>query len=141
MVSSNCIKRINTVKGGDNVITLDYKNEKPLHEQIRQGIRELIISGSLKADEQLPSVREMSVELTVNPNTVQRAYKDLETEGMLYSIRGRGCFVSPLADCPAQRAGALYEAVEKAVKELAFLGEPKENIQNIINNIYLERKV
>ena len=63
------------------MIFLDYKNDKPLHEQIRLGIKNLIMTGSLSKDEQLPSVRELSISLTVNPNTVQRAYKDLEKEG------------------------------------------------------------
>ena len=62
------------------MIKIDYRSDKPLHEQIQNGIKALIISGSFPADEKLPSVRELSVSLTVNPNTVQRAYKDLESE-------------------------------------------------------------
>ena len=82
------------------MIKPDYKSGKPLHEQITQGIKELIISGALKKDEQLPSVRELSVSLTVNPNTVQRSYRTLEAEGIIYSVRGKGNFVSesPKAD-------------------------------------------
>ena len=76
------------------MIKLDYKSAKPLHEQISMGIKELIFSGILKPDEQLPSVRELSVSLTVNPNTVQHAYKSLETEGIIYSLRGKGNFVA-----------------------------------------------
>ena len=60
------------------MISLDYKDGRTLHEQIEHGFRELIISGILKAHEQLPSVRELSISLTVNPNTVQKAYKELE---------------------------------------------------------------
>ena len=80
------------------MIKIDYKNDKPLHEQITFGIKELIISGILKPDEQLPSVREMSVELTVNPNTVQRSYKTLEADGIIYSVRGKGNFVANVSN-------------------------------------------
>lgn len=121
------------------MIKIDYKNDKPLHEQISSGIKELIISGILKSDEQLPSVREMSVELTVNPNTVQHAYKVLETEGMIYSVRGKGNFVSRITEASSAQTAALYEVLEKTVKELSFLGEPKDNIDNVIKNIYIER--
>ena len=125
--------------GGDKVIKIDYKNDKPLHEQISIGIKELIISGILKFDEQLPSVRELSVELTVNPNTVQRAYKSLEAEGIIYSVRGKGNFVSRISEKSDVQADALYDVLEKTVKELAFLGESEERIQNVIKNIYIER--
>ena len=77
------------------MIFLDYKNDKPLHEQIRLGIKNLIMTGSLSRDEQLPSVRELSISLTVNPNTVQRAYKDLEKEGFIYTLPAKGCYVAP----------------------------------------------
>jgi len=121
------------------VIKIDYKNDKPLHEQITSGIKELIISGILKPDEQLPSVREMSVELTVNPNTVQRAYKTLETDGIIYSVRGKGNFVANVSSVSEDKTYALYDVLEKTVKELAFLGEAEENIKNVIKNIYIER--
>ena len=121
------------------MIKIDYKNDKPLHEQITSGIKELIISGILKPDEQLPSVREMSVELTVNPNTVQRAYKTLENDGIIYSVRGKVNFVANVSSVSEDKTYALYDVLEKTVKELAFLGEAEENIKNVIKNIYIER--
>lgn len=121
------------------MIKLDYKNEKPLHEQISHGIKELIISGVLKTDEQLPSVRDFSLSLTVNPNTVQRAYKSLEAEGIIYSIRGRGSFVSEVTAASREKINALYDTLVSAVRELSYLGEPKESIDNTVKNIYEER--
>ena len=120
------------------MIKLDYKSAKPLHEQISMGIKELIISGILKPDEQLPSVRELSVSLTVNPNTVQHAYKALEAEGIIYSLRGKGNFVAKAENAPHQ-TDALYDSLVMAVKELMFRGEPQQTIENIIKNIYSER--
>ena len=118
------------------MILLDYKNESPLHEQISKGIKELIISGNLMPDEKLPSVRELSVELTVNPNTVQRAYKELETEGMIYSIRGKGNFVSHTKGGNSEKTAELYKSVETAVRELCFLGEPEEKVLKTVTDIY-----
>lgn len=118
---------------GDGMIFLDYKNDKPLHEQIRLRIKNLIMTGSLSRDEQLPSVRELSISLTVNPNTVQRAYKDLEKEGFIYSVQGRGCFVSQLPERDEARIKELKEQIEASARELIFLGEDKASITSIIN--------
>ena len=121
------------------MIKLDYKIDKPLHELISDGFKELIVSGILKTDDQLPSVREMSLELTVNPNTVQRAYKSLEADGIIYSIRGKGNFVAKAESVSSDVIGGLYDTLTSAARELSYLGEPKENIENIIKNIYAER--
>ena len=138
MIYYNCINTANTVERGDSLIKLDYKSAKPLHEQISMGIKELIFSGILKADEQLPSVRELSVSLTVNPNTVQHAYKSLEAEGIIYSLRGKGNFVAKAENVP-HYTDELYGDLVRAVKELMFRGEPQQTIENIIKNIYSER--
>lgn len=122
------------------MLKLSYQSDKPIHEQIALGIKELIISGALELDEQLPSVRELSVSLTVNPNTVQRAYKDLEGEGVIYSIQGKGSFVSPHLNVDSRRIEELYEKLQSVVRELAFLGEDRALAENIIRNIYEERE-
>ena len=121
------------------MLKLDYKNPKPLHEQISFGIKELIINGIFKTDEQLPSVRELSVQLTVNPNTVQRAYKDLEAEGIIYSVRGKGNFVLAVSETESVQTESLYDQLQKTIKELAYLGESEEDIKNVVKNIFIER--
>lgn len=121
------------------MIKLDYKSGKPIHEQITQGIKELVINGALKKDEQLPSVRELSVSLTVNPNTVQRSYRTLEAEGIIYSVRGKGNFVSDVIKADQKQIDTLYEALTENLKELRFWGESKENIYTILNKVYEER--
>jgi len=93
----------------------------------------------LKENEQLPSVRELSVSLTVNPNTVQRAYKQLEQDGFIYSIKGKGNFVAAVKkDNNAERIEELYGIIRTATKELAFFDEKQEKINNIIKSIYEE---
>ena len=102
------------------MIKLDYKNSKPLHEQISSGLKELIMCGAMTADEQLPSVRDLSVELTVNPNTVQKALQELEDEGIIYSRATAGRFVT--AD-PEKLKSARDVAAKKLVKD--FLSSAK----------------
>ncbi len=123
------------------MINLDYKDGRSIHEQIETGLKELIINGILQTDEQLPSVRELSVNLTVNPNTVQRAYKELEQEGFIYSIKGKGNFVASLSKANSEkRRDELVESLVATARELCFLGLEKAEAMNIIENIYSERE-
>ena len=73
---------------------LDVRSRKPIYEQLMDKIKEMIVYGVLQVDEQLPSVRTLSTQLTVNPNTIQKAYRELEREGYIYSIQGKGSFVA-----------------------------------------------
>lgn len=77
------------------MITIDYKDRRPLYQQIIEKVDQLILNGVLKIDEKLPSVRTLAMELSINPNTIQRAYQDLEKMGLIYTVQGKGCFVSP----------------------------------------------
>ncbi len=123
------------------MINLDYRDHRSLHEQIESGFRELIVSGILQTDERLPSVRELSISLTVNPNTVQKAYKKLELDGYIYSIKGKGNFVAAAKDiAKTHKADELYEVLKQTLRELMFLGEDKAGIQNLVNNIYREKE-
>ncbi len=119
------------------MINLDYKSNRTIHEQIEDELKKLIINGILVTDEQLPSVRELSVSLTVNPNTVQRAYKQLEQDGFIYSIKGKGNFVAEVSkNDSVKRREELFETLRMTVQELAFLGEQKEKLLNVINNAF-----
>lgn len=120
------------------MINLNYKDSRNLNEQIHDRIKELIISGALEKNEKLPSVRELSVSLAVNPNTVQRAYKSLEQEGFIYSISGRGNYVSEVTK-EERDVDALFDSLYGIVKELSYLKVDKNFIINSVNNIYRER--
>ena len=123
------------------MIRPDYKSGKSLHEQIEDEMKRLIINGVMKPDEQLPSVRELSVSMTVNPNTVQRAYKQLEQDGFIYSIKGKGNFVSTLtAPESKKRREELFGIVSDAVRELVFLGEDRDAVKKLIDTIYREKE-
>ncbi|MBQ2120037.1 MAG: GntR family transcriptional regulator, partial [Peptococcaceae bacterium] len=75
------------------MILIDYKSRKPIYEQIIENMKQLVVSGALKRDEQIPSVRQLAQELAINPNTIQKAYAELERQGVIYSLKGRGSFV------------------------------------------------
>lgn len=76
------------------MFAIDFKSRKSISDQIVDNFKELIVSGVLKAEDRIPSVRELAGEITVNPNTVQKAYHALEQQGYIYTSRGRGTFVS-----------------------------------------------
>ncbi len=120
------------------MINLNYKDSRNLNEQIHDRIKELIISGALEKNEKLPSVRELSVSLAVNPNTVQRAYKSLEQDGFIYSVSGRGNYVSEVTK-EERDVDALFDSLYNIVKELSYLKVDKNFIINSVNNIYKER--
>ena len=76
------------------MIVLDYQDRRPLYEQVTEKFRTLIYQGALPADSRLPSVRQLAIELSINPNTIQRAYMTLEQEGLIYPMKGKGNFVA-----------------------------------------------
>ncbi len=76
------------------MLSLDYRDKRPLYEQISEKLKELIAAGGIEPGSQLPSVRAMAMDLSINPNTIQRAYTELERQGYIYSIQGKGNFVA-----------------------------------------------
>ncbi len=115
------------------IIAIDLRNPKPIYEQIKDNIKQLIITGAFKEDEQLPSIRELAQSTSINPNTIQKAYKDLESEGYIYTVTGRGNFVAPPPKkIDTKRADMLYGILRETVSELAYLGDSEKNIINTI---------
>ena len=109
-------------------ISIDFRNRKPIYEQIVAWFEILIVNGVLDADSQLPSVRALAVELSINPNTIQRAYRELEQEGYVYTIPGRGSFVAGVPEMDGRRKNELLDSFDKTVKELLFLGMSPEEL-------------
>ena len=77
------------------MLLIDYRDGRPIYGQVIDGIEQMVVHGVLAPDSQLPSVRQMAAELSINPNTIQRAYSELESRGVIYSVKGKGNFVSP----------------------------------------------
>ena len=86
------------------MIQLNYRDARPIYEQIRDGLRHLMVTGAVQPGEKLPSVRSLASSLAINPNTIQRAYESLEQEGYLYTVAGKGSFASPPAAAQAPPA-------------------------------------
>ena len=121
------------------MITLDYADKRPLYEQIKEKIRELIISGALSEHTAIPSVRELASSLSINPNTIQKAYRELENDGYIYSVKAKGSYVSPACDRMAagsERLKELFTVLSSAVAEIRCLGGEKSKILDIISEIY-----
>ena len=101
---------------------LDYRDNRPIYEQVRDGLRKLMVTGMLRPGDKLPSVRALAVELASNPNTIQRAYAQLETEGYILSVSGKGTFVAELQDQNALRRREVEEKLRPLREELRSLG-------------------
>ena len=110
------------------MILLDYRDSRPIYEQVQDGLRKLMVSGVLREGEKLPSVRALASQLAINPNTIQRAYEALEREGYVYSIGGKGSFVAPRREVDDGRKEELFKQLDEAVKELLFLGLTREEL-------------
>lgn len=111
------------------MLQLDLRSRVPIYEQLTQKLKELIVHKVLRDDEQLPSVRELAQELTINPNTIQKAYRELEQQGYIYSLQGKGNFVMPAVKMETgKRKAELIEQLNKVVEELLYLGVSSEEI-------------
>ena len=113
---------------------VDYMSRTPIYEQITEQIERFIASGILKPGDQLPSVRSLSAEISVNPNTIQKAYGELDAKGMLTSVPGRGCFVSSGAFAVIHDDGIKkLPQLTKMVEELIAAGVNREEIENAVS--------
>ena len=107
------------------MIILDYRDRRPIYEQVISRFQELMLTGALEKDSQLPSVRSLAMELSINPNTIQKAYAELERQGYIYSIKGKGSFVADNGHVKeAGRQEVLQRQVDLA-KEACALGVTK----------------
>lgn len=108
---------------------LDLRSRAPIYEQLVDKIKELIIKNVLKPDEQLPAVRVLASELTINPNTIQKAYRELEHRGYIYSVPGKGSFVKPaIPEDNTARLQTLEKELSRIVSEMLYLGAPPREI-------------
>ena len=118
------------------MLTLNYRDSRPIYEQIKDGLRRMIVTGAMKQDEKLPSVRSLATQLSINPNTIQRAYNELEAEGYIYSVAGKGSFVSGTADADVARRASLTGDLRKLMGELRYLGVTAEEAMTLIKEVY-----
>lgn len=110
------------------MISLNYRDSRPIYEQIRDELRKLIVTGAIGVDDKLPSVRALATELAINPNTIQRAYAELEAEGYVVSVTGKGSFVAEGDTQNTARRAELTGKLKPLLEELKNLGMTREEL-------------
>ncbi len=110
------------------MVLLDYRDARPIYTQIADGFREQIASGILTSGDKLPSVRELAATLTINPNTIQRSYRQLEAEGWIVTVPGKGCFVSGAREAQEQEKQRLLAAFTDTAAALLQLGVTRQEL-------------
>ena len=110
------------------MVTLDYRDARPIYAQIYDGLREQILTGILAPGDKLPSVRELAGTLAINPNTIQRAYNLLENDGRITSVAGKGSFVSDIPATHTAQEQQLWKQLEEIAGQLKHLGISQEEI-------------
>ena len=110
------------------MVHLDYRDARPIYAQIIDGFREQIATGILQPGDKLPSVRELAQNLAINPNTIQRSYRQLETEGWIVTVPGKGCFVCTVPTIRQQEKQRLMEIFDSTAAALSHLGVSREEL-------------
>ena len=121
---------------------IDSMSRQPVYEQIVDQVEQMILSGLMRPGEQLPSVRSLSLELSINPTTIQKAYAELDGRGIIYTLPGRGGFVSQnapelLAEARRSRLGTVRELA----RELALAGVPEDEVLACVRSAYVESRL
>ena len=125
-------------KGEHCMIHINSRDPRPIYEQIKEGLCRLILTGVLAEGERLPSVRELAGKLAINPNTIQRAYREMESEGFIYSMTGKGSFVAPLQEVDQGRREAKMAEFRSAALELMQLGTTRQELQAVLEAVEQE---
>ena len=109
------------------MIVIDYRDRRPLHQQVTEKLQALILSGALPPGSRLPSVREMAMTLAINPNTVQRAYQELERRGLIHPVKGRGAFVTEGTDIAMKKREEALANLRQALDACIQAGFSRED--------------
>lgn len=120
------------------MIVLDYQDRRPLYEQIVEKFRHLILNGALKPGEKMPSVRQLAMDLSINPNTIQRAYMQLEQEGLIYPVKGKGNFVADSQEVRKASIESYKREMKSLIQKGKAIGVEEEELIYIIRECYKE---
>ena len=120
------------------MITINTRDPRPIYVQIKENLCRLILTGVLEEGERLPSVRELAGQLAINPNTIQRAYRELESEGFVYSMTGKGSFVAPLREVDDGRRENRLAQFREAAAELLRLGITRAELTKLLEQLEQE---
>lgn len=118
------------------MITIDYQSRTPIYEQIVEKFQMLIVKGILPPGSRMPSVRSLAVELSINPNTIQKAFAILEQEGYIFPVKGRGNFVSESVTQFQKKKDACLEELQKLLAHAKELGIPESDCMSVLTQVY-----
>lgn len=110
------------------MLNLDYRDARPIYEQVKDGLRRLMVTGVIQEGEKLPSVRTMASSLAINPNTIQRAYRQLEMEGWICTVAGKGCFACEKPSQAREEEDQLMEQFTQTARQLLALGHTRQEL-------------
>ena len=110
------------------MIGLNYRDSRPIYEQIKDNYKRLILSGGIAAGDKLPSVRGLALQLAINPNTIQRAYRELESEGFIYTVPGKGSFAGEIKGVDPAEVDRLLSDFDQLVSKLILLGVKRDTL-------------
>ena len=114
------------------MVSINYRDPRPIYEQVKDSLRRLVMTGVLSPHERIPSVRDLASSLAITPATIQRAYRELETEGYIYSVPGKGSFAGERREVDRGRVDSLFKIFDETVQELRFLGIGSEELRTRI---------
>ena len=120
------------------MLSINYKDPRPIYEQVRDALRQLILSGAIAPGEKLPSVRELAASLAINPNTIQRAYMELEQQGLIYPVKGKGSFVTDSSRIRQIGMEETLSELKKITEKGMALGVGEEEMIDVICSCYKE---
>ena len=118
------------------MIVIDYRDKRPLYEQVAEKLAQLIICGALESNAKLPSVRSLAMELSINPNTIQRAYVQLEQDGYIYTVVGRGNYVTDVHEWQKGYQSAATKELKEALQKARTSGLPLETVLAMARETY-----
>ena len=110
------------------MISLNYRDARPIYEQVKDGMRHLMVTGAIQEGEKLPSVRALAAALAINPNTIQRSYREMESLGLINTVPGKGAFAATDHTAAQRRTQELTDTLAAAVQELKLLGVSREDV-------------
>ena len=122
------------------MILIDHKDRRPIYEQIIERFEQLILCGALETNAPMPSVRSLAMELSLNPNTIQRAYQELERAGYIYTIKGKGSFVSETSQNADKKRQEVKKEMREGIEEALFAGISAQELRQMLEECIEEAK-
>lgn len=116
------------------MILIDYKDRRPIYEQIVEKFQQMIICGVIEPDSPMPSVRSLAMELSINPNTIQRAYQELEREGYIYTMKGKGSFVSESSETADSKREEIKRELGECVDKALAIGIRPQQLETMLQD-------